>query len=58
MCSFGGWGAEMGSYFDDQTKTGYVDQAGLRFIERHLPLPPSARLKGVNHHSCPLEFPW
>jgi hypothetical protein len=27
-----------------------VDQVGLKLIELHLPLPPSAGIKGVCHH--------
>lgn len=30
---------------------GLVDQAGLKLIKIHLPLPSSVRIKGVGHHA-------
>lgn len=46
------WGAgvDMGSYFFDQPKIGYVDSADLKLI--------STRLKGMSHYSRPLELSW
>lgn len=34
--------------------TYYVDQASCKLTEIHLPLPPSAVLKGLHHHAWPL----